>query len=177
MLFSNYPFTLNIDICLREKKTIYCAKYSRNCKKHWLISWALPLVECFYPLSPGHYQGSGSVVLIRHYGPVVSDQLFSSLFIHSQLDAFSAACPSLHTSLFLHPALILSLPSILHNDWAGNPLHPISTGNSQVLQPRLLHCSCSSVYLASSVHRLPHILSPRGPSAPPSPVSCHLETI
>jgi len=56
---------------------------------------------------------SGSVVLIRHYGPVVSDRLFSSLFIHSQLDAFSAACPSLPTALFQSPALIPSLPSIL----------------------------------------------------------------
>ena len=82
--------------------------------------------------------------LIRHYGPVVSDQLL----IHSQLDAFSAACRSLHTPLFLSPALIPSLPSILHTYSAGNPLHSISTGNSQVLQPRLLHCSCSSVYLA-----------------------------
>jgi len=109
---------------------------------HWLISWGLPLIECFYPLSPGHSHGSRSVVLIRHYGPVVSDQLFSSFFIYSQLDAFSAACLSFPTAL-----LIPNLPSVLHTDWAGNPLHPISTGNSQVLQPRLLHCSCSSVYL------------------------------
>ena len=109
-------------------------KYSLNFNNHWLISWALSFIECFYHLSPGHSQGSWSVVLIRYYGPVVSDQLFSSLFIHSQLDAVSAACPSLPTSLFLSPALIPSLPSVLHNDWAGNPLLLISTGNSQVLK-------------------------------------------
>ena len=123
-------------------------KYSRNCINHWLISWALPLIKCLYPLSPGRSQGSGSVVLIRNYRPVVSDQLFASLFIHSQLDSFSAACPSLSMALFLSPAFIHSLPSIPHNDWTGNPLHLISTGNSQVLQPHLLHCSCSAVYLA-----------------------------
>ena len=130
-------FLINVRAC-------QCLKYSYNCNNHWLISWALPLIEWFYPLGPGHSQGRGSVVLIRYYGPVVSDQHFSSLFIH----AFSAACPSLPSALFLSPALIPSLPSILHNDWAGNPLHSISTGNSQVHQPRLLHCSCSSVYLA-----------------------------
>ena len=84
-------------------------------KNHWLISWALPLNACFYPLSPGHSQGSGSVVLVRLYGSVVSDQLFSSLFIHRQLDAFSAACPSLTTALLRVPALIPCLLSILHS--------------------------------------------------------------
>ena len=135
------------------------------------LTHQLGTTPLIYPLSPGHSQGSGSVVLIRHYGPVVSDQLFSSRSIHSQLDAFSGACPSLPAALFLSPALIPSLPSILHNDWAGNPLHPISTGNN--------HDFCTVLVVQciwpSSVHRLPHILSPRGPSAPPSPISCHLE--
>ncbi|KAH3857219.1 hypothetical protein DPMN_099825 [Dreissena polymorpha] len=79
-------------------------------------------------------------------GQWFSVKLFSSRIIHSQLDALSAACPSLPTALFLSPHLIPMLLSILHTDWAGNPLHPISTGNSQALLPRLLHCSCSSVY-------------------------------
>ena len=74
-------------------------------------------------------------MLIRHYGPVVSNQLFSALFFHSQLDAFSAACPSLPAVLFLSPALIPSLPSILHRKQTGTSTN-------------LLHCSCSSVYLA-----------------------------
>ena len=121
-------------------------KYSCYSKNHWLISWtlpliswALPIIECFY--RPGLSQGSGPVVL-------VSDQLFSSLFILSQLGAFSVACPSLPTALHLSRALIPRLLSILHTDWAWNPLHPISTGNSQILQPRLLHYSCNLVYFA-----------------------------
>ncbi|KAH3772970.1 hypothetical protein DPMN_174318 [Dreissena polymorpha] len=56
-------------------------------------------------------------------GQWFSVQLFSFLIIHSQLDALSAACPSLPTALFLSPLLIPRLLSILHTDWAGNPLH------------------------------------------------------
>ena len=61
-----------------------CAKYSRNCKHHWLINWALHLIECLYPLSPGHSQGSGSVVLIRHYGRASGYRPALLLALHPQ---------------------------------------------------------------------------------------------
>ena len=92
-------------------------------KNHWLISWALPLNECFYPLSPGHSgqrirsigQTTGQWLATSSSLFIYRQLLFSSLFIHRQLDAFSAACPSLTTALLRVPALIPCLLSILHS--------------------------------------------------------------
>ena len=39
-----YAITVIIWMCVR-RGLWQCVKYSRYCKNHWLISWALPLIE------------------------------------------------------------------------------------------------------------------------------------
>ncbi|KAH3819822.1 hypothetical protein DPMN_121565 [Dreissena polymorpha] len=83
---------------------------------------------CFGPLITGHSPGGGPAVLIRHYVFVAVFQFLSSVFIHNQLDALSAARLSLPTALFLSAPLMPKALNILHSDCAGNPLASISTG-------------------------------------------------
>ena len=57
-------------------------------------------------------------------------QLCSSLLLHNQQEALSAASPILRAAVFLSLPVIPMAVSILHTDWAGNPLQPTPTGNS-----------------------------------------------
>ena len=113
-----------------------------------ILSREPPFIKCFDPLFPEHSQDGGSAVVISHYVSVVSFQLFSSFFIHSQLDDLSAAVLSLPTAFFLFAPVMPNEPYIFHSDRAGKPLVPTSTGKSHVIQPHSLHCSMSSEYLA-----------------------------
>jgi len=112
------------------------------------FSWYPPINKCFGPLIPGHSPGGGPAVVVSHYELVVGFQLLSSLFIHNQLDALSAARLSVPTARFLSAPLIPKALNIFHSDCAGNPLAPISTGKSHTRHPFCLHCSCRSEYLA-----------------------------
>ncbi|KAH3890559.1 hypothetical protein DPMN_014644 [Dreissena polymorpha] len=68
---------------------------------------------------------------------MVGFQVLSSLFIHNQLHALSAAGLSLPTALFLSAPLMPKALNILHSDCAGNPLAPISTGRATLAVPSL----------------------------------------
>ena len=118
-------------------------KYSLNFNNHWLISWALSFIECFYHISPGHSQGSWSVVLMRYYGPVVSDQLFSSLSSSTASWTLSLllVLVSLHPSSCLQPWFLACLAFSI----------TIELGILCILSPQetaRYSNSCGSVYLA-----------------------------
>ena len=75
-------------------------------------------------------------------------QLSSSLLFHSQQEALSAASPILQAAVFLSFPVIPMALSILHTDWAVNPLQPTSTGNSHACHLFPLQSCKRSWYLA-----------------------------
>ena len=81
----------------------------------------------------------GSVVMTSPYSLLASPQVCSSLLLHNQHDALSAASPSLLTPVLLVLPFIPNLCNNLHADWAGKPLAPTSTGNNHALQFFTLH--------------------------------------
>ena len=126
-----------------------------------IISWAPSVTKCFDPLSPGHSQGGGSVVIIW-----ASIWFSWSLFNHSQLDALSAACSSAFTAaLRCLPTMHREL-NVVHTDCVGKLWQPTSTGNSQVCHPCSLHRVCRSVYLAFSIHMRSGTFPPKVLSVP-----------
>jgi len=80
----------------------------------------------------------------------------------SQLDALSAALPRARTELFLDLPFMPRAPKAFQTDWAGKPLHPTSTGKTQLENPFSLHKSASSWYFDRFLSFASSVLSSQG---------------
>ncbi|KAI2647598.1 Autophagy-related protein 20 [Labeo rohita] len=107
------------------------------------------IIGCFNPKPrhPQHWWVSSGGQITAHQLPP-GFQLNSSLLLHNQQEALSAASPILRTVIFLSLPITPMAVSILHTDWAGNPLQPTSTGKSHACQPFPLQSCKRSWYLA-----------------------------
>ena len=86
--------------------------------------------------------------MISHCASVVGFQLLEFPFIQIQQDDCSAAWPILCAAVLLHRPVAPNAENNHHTDFAGNPLHPTSTGKFQVCQPLPLHSVINSSCLA-----------------------------
>jgi len=102
---------------------------------------------CFDPLCHYILQLAGPQWWPNHCASTFGFQLGSSLLLHSQHDARSAVSHSFLTAVCRCLPTTPKSFSILPIDCAGEPLHPSSTGNSQVLHPLCLQVLASFAYL------------------------------
>ena len=90
-----------------------------------------------YNLYPPRPQGMANT--LRGTGQLECSQIWSFLLIHSQFDDLSAISPTFLMALFRFFPLTPSLPNVVSNDEATNPLQPTSIGKHFVLHPFLSH--------------------------------------
>ena len=90
----------------------------------------------------------GSTVVINQCASLVGFQLLLSIFNQIQHDDFSAAWPILCIAVLLHRPVTPNAENNRHMDWAGNSLHPTTTGKLYVCQHLSHHSATSGSYFA-----------------------------